>query len=887
MVPTTNQIATQVEAVLDRHAEARCIAIRSPARDAWPDSLMVRNRVFQVRWCASPLAARQALVEAEDVTLGGIVLVTRLGDAELGSDVMARLARGRVFQVERWDMVRQVFQANEIDSRLARRTWMAQALLEHLPAGGYLPVAGGFLDLDTAWKAVLKGTLDMEEARPDILSLLRWSMSSRRVARFGLLPDAAQPQVLEWIAECSGPVGELVMSCVASGHGLDALPLGLLCGVVFGPGSEGQPELAAASVRLERFTGNRRISLQHGRRWAESAAWLLRSVSPEEARPYLERAEGLLRELHLSGFAILSDVLPMGLNARLEGFATAIQSFLEQPSEPSLAAVEQAASLALGHTLGSASGSRMERVFMARRLVRWLLPRTGQTREASGLPALARRYVGDMAYVDWARFKLSGGDELAVLTAAYSDLADAVRKQREGFSQRFATALKAWNADLAVTEDCLPVEAILDRLIGPLAQQASLLLLVVDGLSYPIFRELCADLAREGWVEHIGEQAEAALLGIAALPTVTETSRASLLSGRLVLGASHQEKTSFAAHPALLAASRAGGKPVLFHKGELGDASGLSQQVRDVVGDSVRKVVAVVYNAVDDHLSGSDQLHQRWSLDDLRLLKPLLHEARSAGRTLVITADHGHVIDEKTIQRSAADGDRWRSVTSQIAEDEILLSGGRVLASNGANQIVCAWSELVRYSSKKNGYHGGVSPQEVVVPLSIFLSPLASLVGWKAAPPSQPEWWEGSAGVPAQVPQVRPVAPKRKARDVATADLFGTAETAEASADWIAGLLASATYQLQRRLAARVAPSDQEIRALLVALDDRGGKLGKAALAQKLGIALMRVSGFVNVARRVLNVDQAAVLSLDETAAQVELNRELLEVQFQLRTRNG
>jgi hypothetical protein len=32
----------------------------------------------------------------------------------------------------------------------------------------------------------------------------------------------------------------------------------------------------------------------------------------------------------------------------------------------------------------------------------------------------------------------------------------------------------------------------------------------------------------------------------------------------------------------------------------------------------------------------------------------------------------------------------------------------------------------------------------------------------------------------------------------------------------------------------------------------------------------------------VLNVDQSGVLSLDETNAVVELNRELLEIQFQL-----
>jgi hypothetical protein len=97
---------------------------------------------------------------------------------------------------------------------------------------------------------------------------------------------------------------------------------------------------------------------------------------------------------------------------------------------------------------------------------------------------------------------------------------------------------------------------------------------------------------------------------------------------------------------------------------------------------------------------------------------------------------------------------------------------------------------------------------------------------------------------------------------------------------WIAALQATPVYVAQKALAARVAPADDEVRCLLEALAARGGKLSKAALAQRLGMPAMRISGFVNAAKRVLNVDQAAVLSLDETAATVELNRDLLVRQF-------
>ena len=103
---------------------------------------------------------------------------------------------------------------------------------------------------------------------------------------------------------------------------------------------------------------------------------------------------------------------------------------------------------------------------------------------------------------------------------------------------------------------------------------------------------------------------------------------------------------------------------------------------------------------------------------------------------------------------------------------------------------------------------------------------------------------------------------------------------------WIAALQATPVYVAQKALAARVAPADDEVRCLLEALlAARGGKLSKAALAQRLGMPAMRISGFVNAAKRVLNVDQAAVLVLDETAATVELNRELLVRQFRMTVR--
>ena len=56
-----SQIEAQVLAVLDRASEARVIAIQARTQAAWPDTINLSGRPFRLRWCASPLMAREAL----------------------------------------------------------------------------------------------------------------------------------------------------------------------------------------------------------------------------------------------------------------------------------------------------------------------------------------------------------------------------------------------------------------------------------------------------------------------------------------------------------------------------------------------------------------------------------------------------------------------------------------------------------------------------------------------------------------------------------------------------------------------------------------------------------------------------------------------------------
>lgn len=939
--PSARQIVAQVDAVLRHDRTAAVIAIRAQHNEDWPLTLAVGDREFSVAWCPSPIAVREQLLALSDGAmtasgqvssespgkLPGLVLLTPLSDHVLGADVLARFSRGKVFSVEAWDMLRHAFQAKAIDSRLARWSWVAEALLENLPAGGYPPVAGGVLDVDAAWSHVLRCVLGMtteHAGRPDLASVMRWTLLPEAARRYGELHEKARQQVGEWLVEILGPCGRLVAQVLDAGYGGELMPIALVCGMVLNRPDDPPvaPELLAAAVRLERYTGGIPIPLREGLRLHAGAVQVTKAMDASTLMPVLDVADQLVASLHLTAFAERSSDLPSGFSARLTIFANAITEFLATGPEKKPAARSAATATVLvaggsvkEHRLAVHQAHRVRRVDMAMKLVRWLS--NAEPGPHIGLDSLAKSYADEGAFADWARLALMGGDDLAVVTRAYSALREAARARRESSNRQFAVALSAWNqGGYPKLDHVVPVEQIIADVLAPVLTLAPVLLLVVDGLSFPIYRELLEDAQRQGWNEVLPSAQEKALVGLATIPSTTEISRTSLFCGKLLQGQAANEKTGFAQHPALIAlvpSNRFGARPVLFHKGDLTSASDgvtLSEVVRDAIGSRERKVVAVVFNGVDDHLSGSAQLNHRWALDDLRLIKPLLYEARNAGRLVLITADHGHVIDEAThaLANPAQDkavascsdpatGDRWRTVAgAPVSAEEIMLSGGRVMTPHGQRQIVVPWSETLRYGSRKNGYHGGISLQEMLVPITLLATGSALPEGLRHAPSAAPAWWELAAETSPASPgsQALAKAVSRKTR-LPTPIASGQQSLFELPAlevvpvtaveqDWIAALLESTAFLSQKQWVARAGVTDEEIRALLEALSERGGKVSKQALAARLCMPLLRVSGFVSAARRLLNVDQAPVLTLDEAEGTVGLNRTLLETQFGGRT---
>jgi hypothetical protein len=282
---------------------------------------------------------------------------------------------------------------------------MADVLLDNAPPGGYPPVAGGVLDAETAWRHLLDHTLGLVEARPDAELLLQWTIGDGSIGRFSRLSSSLAEEIATWLTDVSSAAGSLIVSCIASGHGLDALPLGVVCGVIFSERST-ESELSAAAVRLENYVGRRRVELAPGRAWAEAATSLVHKLEYGVIRPWVERADALLRDLHVSAYASISGVLPSSFEARLIAFATTLDRALEEGSEDALKTPERAFEAIASHYLGKREDHRVLRARMATRLARWLAKPASIP---SSFDNAAAMYACDESFVDWARRVLMGG----------------------------------------------------------------------------------------------------------------------------------------------------------------------------------------------------------------------------------------------------------------------------------------------------------------------------------------------------------------------------------------------------------------------------------------------------------------------------------------------
>src|SRR5438445_144536 len=130
--PTPAQVAAQVAMVRRHRPEARVIGIHTPGGWLGGATLQVNGETCNVAYCSSALQVREALVSVkaphpnplpggegtETVAERLLVVITPLDEAQLGLDVLARLAGRQLCRIDHWQMVRDLFHAREVDPRL-------------------------------------------------------------------------------------------------------------------------------------------------------------------------------------------------------------------------------------------------------------------------------------------------------------------------------------------------------------------------------------------------------------------------------------------------------------------------------------------------------------------------------------------------------------------------------------------------------------------------------------------------------------------------------------------------------------------------------------------------------------------------------------------------
>ncbi|WP_147427222.1 BREX-2 system phosphatase PglZ [Micromonospora globbae] len=889
-------LAQKVAQQLDRHRNGDPYPVMVVgAEPEWPHDpvlLLPGGRQARVVPCVSPLAVWEHLVaERRDEVL---VLLTDIPESALGHGVRSRIFRQQVIGIEPWGLVVDAFGAQVPDTALESERWAGQALLDAMPPGGWPRLTTRVLTRDVALRHLASVRLGLHRWGAgaddlDVTALLRWSVEPGAIEAFDLLRQEERDGLVRWLVEQFGRPARALFALVDAGRGADALPLGLVCDALW---TSDNPDAVRAQGRIDQYFGKLDDDAAV-RALAEVAVQVVGALLADrdadlrrQGHAVLDRAEQLLVLFNAVGSASHSRILRTGFTRRLSDAAAALVAGLADPGDPAL---ETAVDNLAGHRLAEAENERVRRVRMAQRLVRWLgTPVEPPASVADGV----QRQIAEWGWVDLALNHVWAGEDVhPELQRAFRSVHDRAQQRRRDLDAAFANRLVAWAAAGPGNDgELLTVENLLPRVIDPLVRaHRPVLLVVLDGMSAAVAVELADELSQH-WVEYdpLARKGTGRRRGIAAaLPTLTAVSRTSLFAGALRAGTQATEQQVFKQ-------GRWGDDAQIFHKGPARGGAGevISGDLTDALAGPAR-LVAVVINTVDDSLAhGREGQEAGWQLNDLGALRSLLDLARNAGRAVVITSDHGHVLERGGEHLKAADAAsaRHRTGPGPAGPGEVELSGPRVVAEE--KRIIALWDPLRRYRPSKAGYHGGASLAEVTIPLLAYLPPYADDVpqDWAPVENRPPEWWAASAPAVTVAPApVSPSKPRRKAPVVAGEALFDIpdmppapgATSAAGGGDLVKTLLDTDLFKAQHSLTPRKVDA-RKIEAALRALLEAKGVLSAAVLAQRAGELPARAVGFVSTLQRIFNVDNYPVLSLIDDARTVRLDIALLRTQFNL-----
>ncbi len=838
LVATEPIIRARLAKASDKHYRHGVLGLR--ARPEWHGGGFEHHGTpVTVVGCPSVLSIWEA-IEAGDAN-GWTVVLTSVADDELGDTVLAHLLDGRLITPDPWDALRDNFSAATIEPALYRAEndrAVAGGLLDVLSPAAYTPAPGGVLTRDHAMAALARDVLGIvknPDTEIDTLAILEWSLAP--LARTGLhrLRSVGGPEltaaVADWLTGRAGRLGAPLRALLGGDRVDDLVPLGVIAGLFRDEGESKAHWVFLHHLGLTDLPGEDLDA------WYTAARGLVTGsgTNPQQQQATLSAAAAVVDKLGIADAAAASELLRHGLDARLAALADALPDNLPR--------IEECYTALRQHFLAATSPAA-DAFTGAVRLARWLAEPLTPVTGLAGLTEATEHYLRVDSWVDTALVKARRGADSPAAAAALRAVIDACVARRAAADRVFAAAL-------ADTEQpsVLTVENVLPDIVIPLARKVETLLIVVDALSLAAANALVVKLQHHGWTE-ISKGGTDRRCALAVLPTLTQRSRCSLLAGELREGSDAAERDGFLAQLRAAGLGPPAGVPdPIFHKKALDTkpaGASLAIDVHNAIADTTRqKLVAVVLNYVDDTLHHTDPGGTEWNLDTVTHLRALLDAAKAAGRAVVITSDHGHIIDYGTGAKADRDpvyGQRAHGDFARVdTEREVIVEGPRVLTDS--QRVVLAVDETIRYGARNAGYHGGGTPAEAVVPVVTLIAgrvpDFATAVG-----PVEPGWWHARRSEPVTraKPQQQPT-------------LFDTPSTLPEA------VIATAVFATQLRLAGRIVVKPAQIADLLRALLATGAhEITPAQAAVALEVATASVNGALMQTKRVLDVEGYQVL---------------------------
>ena len=901
------------------------------ARPEWdgPRELAVEGLSVPVHGCRTVLEIRDVVRRRHDATVPWRVILTDLRDDEIPQGVREHFRPvGRSLELDPTSTLLGLFSANRTGGGIPRRIedvrGMVDALAPHSDA--LAPTPTPVLTGEHLYSALATHCLALpEDVR--LAELLAWSADPRAVRAWDdlspSLTETVRSSLVAWIVRHVPVTGPSLRSLWLSRGPGALLPAGFVAEALAAPG-----DLAVPRALFRQHVGSSQTDAAL-REWGRAAAAAARRELDRgrSLAPSVGEGQRLLTEIEAHGSLPLvgnSTVLPEGFRRRIDEFARALSALLDSGAEGPLIG---ALAALRAHLDGAGSRSvDVETATALVRLARWNHAESAAALDhmrTATLPDAMHHYAAQVSWVDsavnaaWRGFATdpkpaSGQSEVDPDALSQRVLTRTLAARRE-IDRAFGALAAAQLSDSARTGDALLVEDVLSTVVRPLNDagpsdvaapidsdekvRRPLLVLVIDGLSIPAAHSLAADLAeRHSTVWQPVDLASRGLhVAATTLPSVTATSRTSLLCGELAHGDQHTEKKGFA--DALSGAT-------LFHKGEL-DA-GISDLVRQTVYDTRQNpVVGAVLNTVDDALDRSETIATTWTTQRITHMDKLLDYARAVGRDVVLLSDHGHVVERSQTSKTPAEGAisaRWRPAGYSPATDgECTVAGDRVLTET--RTAVLAVDADIRYTAKKAGYHGGASPAEVCAPVAVLVQNFDGLGADSTFPATAPlhapwpTWWDVSRDPADTAPPApatfslpsAPPAPSQTPRtppaDALQESLFDSTPSAEPvpaepppATDDRYSTLAGTAYFKEQVATHRVGLTPRALADTLRAIDQNNGRMPIVGLAARLELDPIRIRGTLARMQKVVNIDGIGVL--DQEGSDVVLAADTLFEQF-------